>query len=836
MTVPDTAYLQTRISQLGIDEKQLEFNRHWIQAMDEKTEDGKIITKEVAQEKTYRLLDADQDGNILIRYFNLNGQPYRWHKEGTKQAIDFIRKRLKEPKGNMKYFQDAGSPQFPYFPPGIIAKYQSAKYHSEEGKISEGKIHTLFLVEGELKALKGELCDIDIIGIPSIHGFYNGDIKGKLHEDIEELIVTCGVEKIIFLVDADLLSVKWEADKDLAKRPESFYGSIKAFRESLQQLIDNDTISLQLVYFMHLKSKFMNEAKGLDDLLCKYQDKTIEIVEDLYKLAFARSYFDGWQINDINKDIIGRLRKELGLADEQEFYRTYSDFIGGREFKFKRRRYIYDSEKKEVVFVKHEDADKFMRIGPDWVKVVTKANKYGDLLEEIIPWKISEITRDYKKFPDFLDQVQKYDDFCNEPCFNGDYKRVHQSNFNLCAPIVWEPAKGSIAASVSFLKHIFQGQGTINLNDQGIPESEDLIVGDQFSIALDYLSLLLQKPKHMLPVPILVSKENGTGKSTFLKWLQTIFGSNMSILGNEQFKMKFNAHYITKFIIAIDEGFLEVDKKAEKERLKQLVTADSAFVEFKGMNVKSINYYGKLIICSNDADRVMKIDEGESRWFVVKVPVVPEDMKDPDLELKLKNEVNAFIHYLSHRQIFHPRKDRLWFKPEWFLTEQFKLIVNETKNRIDRLFEDWIREQFILYNVPTLEYTLKYLTEIMNDARVSKYKIDSLDIKTYLKTKNMKPLDKVKWFKVPVGFAGGQNVDSKTGLIIDNAKDIPELSMKPEDINYQALNGRPYTFLRADWIDVSESEKSESEKIVTIVTDGQKVETSKSDQNSDLPF
>ena len=117
----------------------------------------------------------------------------------------------------------------------------------------------------------------------------------------------------------------------------------------------------------------------------------------------------------------------------------------------------------------------------------------------------------------------------------------------------------------------------------------------------------------MLPVPILVSQENGTGKSTFLKWLQLLFGSNMCILGNEQFKMKFNSHYISKFIIAVDEGFLEVDKKAEKERLKQLVTADSAYLESKGMDVRKINYYGKLIICSNDADRVMKIDEGESR-------------------------------------------------------------------------------------------------------------------------------------------------------------------------------------------------------------------------------
>ncbi len=86
--------------------------------------------------------------------------------------------------------------------------------------------------------------------------------------------------------------------------------------------------------------------------------------------------------SDQNKDVHGRAFKTLGLSDEQEFYKTYKDFIGAKEFKFKRRRYIYNEEKREVVFVRHEDADKFMRIGPDWVKCITKLNKFGEKEEE----------------------------------------------------------------------------------------------------------------------------------------------------------------------------------------------------------------------------------------------------------------------------------------------------------------------------------------------------------------------------------------------------------------------------------------------------------------------
>jgi hypothetical protein len=809
----NTEYLKKRLEELGVSEKQNTFTREWINEVSDKV-GGKTVVKKYPEKRDYQIFDADEEGNIVIRYFNLDGQPYRWKKEDTKQSRDYIRKRLRNPDSDFKYYQEPGSPQFPFFNPGIIRKYKLAtavppEEHPAQTKIFDekekgkkkprakkkvepapdqdlGTIETLFVVEGEFKSFKGWMSGLDIIGLPSIHGFYNGDVKGKLHDDIQEVIVKCKVKKIVFLVDADLISIKWAEDKDLYKRPASFYGSIKAFRESLQLLIEDDNMPLNMVYFMAIKQKFMNDAKGLDDLLCKYTAVHMEIIEDLFEFQFAKKYFDGYIINDLNKDVQGKMHKVLGLTDEQEFYKTYKDFIGAREFKFKRRRYVYDQEAKEVKFVRHEDADKFMRIGPDWVKVISKPNKYGDLEEEIVPWKKSEIISDYKRFPDFMEQCQRYDGFCNEPNWNGEYKSVVNGCFNVCRPLKWQPKEGSIATTIGFLKHIFQGAGQVHLDDQGRYEKEDPIKGDQFTVALDYLTIQLRYPKQMLPVPILVSPENGTGKSTFLKWLQMIYGTNMCILGNAQFQMKFNSHYITKYIISIDEGFLEVDKKAEKERLKQLVTADRAFLEFKGMNVKEIAYYGKLIICSNDADRVMKIEEGESRWFVVRVPVLTS--KDPDLEVKLKSECEAWLHYLYNRQIFHQRVDRLWFSPEDFITEQFKVIVEATKNRIDRVFEDWLKEQFMLYRLPVLRYSLKNLTEIFNDPKNSKYKIDATELKSFLKDKlHMKQEDSVQRFSYPIGYS--------------QADDDPRF--QPE-IKYFKDTGRPFVFTADKWISPEE--------------------------------
>src|SRR5690606_28307309 len=155
--------------------------------------------------------------------------------------------------------------------------------------------------------------------------------------------------------------------------------------------------------------------------------------------------------------------------------------------------------------------------------------------------------------------------------------------------------------------------GTLILDEHGRFVNEIGILGDPFTVALDYLTILLHDPKHKLPAIILVSPENITGKTTFIKFLRILFGSNVVHLGIEQSNMRFNSHYITKFIVGLDEGL--IDKKAEKERLKMLITADEAWLEFKGMNLIRISFHAKFVACSNEADSFLQMDQNDSRWF-----------------------------------------------------------------------------------------------------------------------------------------------------------------------------------------------------------------------------
>src|SRR5690349_17748227 len=117
--IKNNEYLNQRLSELGISAQQNTFTRKWMNQYNDKNDDGKVIVKESEQTREYQIFEAEKDGNNVIRYFKLLGQPYRWKKEETKQSRDYIRKRLREPKGDFKYWQETGSPQYPFFPPDI---------------------------------------------------------------------------------------------------------------------------------------------------------------------------------------------------------------------------------------------------------------------------------------------------------------------------------------------------------------------------------------------------------------------------------------------------------------------------------------------------------------------------------------------------------------------------------------------------------------------------------------------------------------------------------------------------------------------------------------------
>lgn len=727
------AYYESRLRSLGITE---EINQ--ITTPSYRGVEGGV--EQTGEMKTLPAFEVHPEG-IQINYYLPNGHHLTWKKEGNKWPKNYSRIRLLKEKQyekegqvrTAKYIQEKGSPVVPYLTPGAIKAWVAGK-----------RIKTLFLIEGEFKAYKAwlakEQCeekeDIEFVGLPGIHGFYGGDMNHKMeiNEILQQIIIDCKVDSIALVTDADTLTVNWKEDKDLSYRPKSFANAVKNFRNSLKLLLANEEYPLARVYFVHLRTKLMDKAKGLDDLLVKIPAKTQDIISDLCRFDFATTYFEGIQILETE---MRNVDKHFGIDNKENFYSIYKPYIGVRPFTFNKAKYEWGGEKLE--YVKSEEADLFMRVGIDWLKKVKVPNHRGLLEERVQRWSVAEIKRDYPKY--VADQlinkdIPRYDAFFIEPSFDPtQYRRVLHGCYNLMEPLLWEPKQGRFDLTIKFLKHIFGGEGTLTWNEEEERYEEQNIDADQFTIALDYLSIMHQHPKQKTFVPCLVSKEQGTGKTTFLEWLCTVYNGNGTILDNERFKMNFNGHYASKFIIGLDEGFLDVEKKAERERLKKMVTSKTMFLEMKGVDVKEIPYYGHLIICSNDADSLMKMEEEDTRWFVVKVDPLEQSDKDPDYEKKLMEEIPHYLQYIANRKIHHPKVDRLWFSPKDFETEQMRKIIQVTKARLDAVVENWVKDIFLTYKIDELRINRKTMLKQLNNPEVSKYKIDEKELKYFLDDK-----------------------------------------------------------------------------------------------------
>lgn len=344
----------------------------------------------------------------------------------------------------------------------------------------------------------------------------------------------------------------------------------------------------------------------------------------------------------------------------------------------------------------------YKRIGTSYYKSVKRPSLSGELKAVLIQWNRQTIVDDHGK--SFLDDIEKYEGFIVEPS-HLDYREVVHDFFNEYMPLSHdlevEYREGSILVTLDFLHHIF---------------------GNQVELGLDYLCIMWRKPIQILPILCLVSEERNTGKTTFLNWLKMIFQDNMTFNTNEELRSRFNSDWMTKLIIAVDEVLL--DKRQDSEKIKNLSTALSSKKEAKGKDKIPTDFFGKFILCSNNETDLVPVDEKEIRYWVRKVPSIGN--LDPDLVIKLKEEIPQFIAFLSSRKIISPRKTRMWFSKEQIWTEALSKLVKGTKANLEKelllIIEDHLEE----YDLEEIKFTM---TDVQNLVQESFYKVSHSQIK-----------------------------------------------------------------------------------------------------------
>ena len=631
--------------------------------------------------------------------------------------------RLKEPKDDRKYLIPKGVGTYPFFAPSIIEKYENGT-----------EIKTLVLTEGYFKAFKGAIHGFDIVGLSSITHYADKKTK-QIHTDIAKLILKCKVKNVVMLYDGDCLNISTTAlqnDEELTKRPNSFLSSMLKIRELLT---DFDVT----IYFSHVLSQNIeNSPKGLDDLLIECKGKETDILNDLMMLGTPGQYFYRLNVSSFGK----KLQGYFNLKNIEQFYTAWEEIIGEREFSYFGTKYKYDGKKLQKTLPR--EAKNFIRVGDDYFELVDVPNLLGDTETKLYKRKKSTITDDLGK--EIIKSIPKYKAFTNIPSHT-NYQQIINNCYNRYSPIPHEPEDGDWSTTEKFLKHIFQ---------------------EHYEYGLDYIQILYQYPTQILPILCLVSKENQTGKTTFLDFLKLIFCENAVKVGNAELSNEFNSYTATRLVVGVDETFLE--KKTTVEKIKMLSTSNSVAMQRKGVDHEEMHHFAKYILISNNEENFIYAGDDDIRYWVRKVPVLSEVV--PDTLAILNEEIPAFLFFLNTRKISVPKIGRAWFEPKILETEALRRLRQASRPTAEKEITNYIRNMFFDFKWSELLFTMDVLKE-----RTVKSKYEDSYIDKILK-ENMKieKVQKVTRYKLPYWFSDPMD---------DNLVEQKSHSFQP---------GRPYIF------------------------------------------
>ncbi|RDB05613.1 DUF5906 domain-containing protein [Runella aurantiaca] len=629
----EPTYFQKRLQELGITP---ELNQ----------QTAASFTDEYSRQ-TFPVFSENLNGDILIRYAGING--WKSYFRGKSQEAAYIRTRLHPSRctdGMPKYLTPRGAGTEVFFPPLILEAYQQST-----------EIKTLVVTEGEFKAFKACIHGLFCVGVQGIHNTHEKDPDGGniLNTELQAVIRICKVKNLIFLLDNDCLTVEYEEDKDLAKRPTLFYSAVRNFREYTKHL-DCD------VYFAHLNPE--RPEKGIDDLLCAKADKAAVIIEELLKLKVKNPYFF---IENVTDKSLKKLKSYFALDNADAFYDKYEEVLTDKKFRFSGHYYQFNGlELKRLV---SDAINNFVRVGDDYYEAYHKPDKEERMELVFDKRKKSTITDDYGK--DATQFIKRYKGFCLVPSHH-NYRREINQCYNTYYPLTHQPQAGSIENSLSLLRHIF---------------------GERIEFAVDYMQLLYQRPAQLLPILLLQSKERETGKSTFGQWLRDIFETNSVKLGNADLQGDFNSSFMEKLLIVVDETSLE--RKTTSEAIKRMSTeVGKVIVKKKSVAEYETDWIGKFVFCTNNVGTSLYIGKGETRYAVFTVPPFPKEKKDPDMLAKLREEIPAFLHHLQGRTLHYPKIGRMYFDFEVYKTDELDEAIEANIPIVEREIRTYIQDCF----------------------------------------------------------------------------------------------------------------------------------------------
>ena len=680
---------------------------------------------------TFEIFTEDKHGNIkillydiyrnLIEYDDPNASP---NLCGANRMVKYCVTRYAPANikdGGHKYGFPAKQGVYPFFPPALVEKFEKKE-----------QIGTLVLTEGYMKAMSASIRGFDIVGLGSITHYADSNTR-ELNADLKNLINTCNVQKVVILYDGDCINLSekdLEANRDLARRPKTFYNALINTRDLL---VDFSDVKIEFAYV--LSDKLTNNPKGLDDLLQEpaYAKKSVEILKDLTQPEINSRYFFRMNI----RDQIKRLKMKFFIDSVESFYRHWQDKLGTKKFIFDHMVYSFSIDEGKVVRAANLAIYDYIRVGDDYFEKVAIPSVLSDNVEvKLVPRRKSTIADDFGKAE--LKNVPKFKSFINKPSHT-NYQAVINNCYNLYAPLSYHAEQGIKWPTIRYLmEHIF---------------------GEQVEFGYDYMQLLYLHPTQILPILCLVSQERQTGKTSFLDLLREIYASNAVIVGNSEIISEFNALVSGKLLVMVDETALEDNTKVT-ERLKMLSTAKKMPVQKKGMDHFEIENFTKYILCSNNETRFIYTEEDETRFWVRKIAPIPKEISKPNVMEAFHEEIPGFLSYLLSRTM-HVKvaKSRMWFDHADIETDAERRLkekqqrnpVKAIRSAIKQLFIDFPKTEYLI-TIKVLQKLVPSIERIDSETIVS-YLHDYLHVPTYKEN----GVSKTKYCSIPYYSMEGDN-------------------------------------------------------------------------------
>lgn len=223
------------------------------------------------------------------------------------------------------------------------------------------------------------------------------------------------------------------------------------------------------------------------------------------------------------------------------------------------------------------------------------------------------------------------------------------------------------------------------------------------------------------------------------------------------------------------------------EKLKFMATTDKIALQRKGKDHEEIDFFGKIILNSNNEESFVYASSDDIRYWVRKVPVPVKE--NVTLLKDLIDEIPTFLNYLNSRKITTSYESRMWFRKDLLVTDALKRLISNSMPTIEKEIRNGIKRMFIDFGQDPLLLPIDYITRtILERGFKENYVRDTLEKKM-----------NIPRYKNTLG-----NYDSCKVT-------IPEYDTEGQIIKRE-IRCRPYIFNRADFFTAEELKQYESFK------------------------